>query len=259
MMRSFAFPIALLVVIVQIVTADFKVVTALDASAPAPAPAPEKAPAPAPVTAPAPAPVTAPAPAPEIPAKKTSVVPSGWPKDMKPYCYPDVSNRPEWECVPSECNEWRDQKSALTAFLLQLFLGNWAAGYWYYGYYGLGAGLISMFLGPCVLMCCFFCCGVGAAASVGFAGGPQPDYNSVGAGSGAPATEETAFSVEGSGQGTGSGAGSGSDGEGATLFLAPCLGCIACGAGIWSLVCLIQIAEYDLYAQQSGACTLKSM
>merc|ERR1711924_573767 len=66
--------------------------------------------------------------------------------------------------TPGSSVETRTEKSQLTALLLQIFLGGFGAGFFYYGLTGLGAGIISL----CLVACC---CGIAVQAAAGGSGG----------------------------------------------------------------------------------------
>jgi len=91
----------------------------------------------------------------------------------------------DWEC--SVCSgvgnlDSRREKKAITALLLQLFLGHFGAGALYYERMDLGAGLLVLGLVPCLLLCCV-CCVTAARRDTG----DTPFTHGLGgSGSGAP-------------------------------------------------------------------------
>merc|ERR1711939_902876 len=100
--------------------------------------------------------------------------------------------------------ETREEKSQLVALLLQIFLGNLGVGPFYYGDAGLGAGLLCLFLGPCLIACC----------------------------------AQIFLGVK-----LGAGGGDGGEGGGALVTCVSCIVCLACCAGfILGIVYIILIA-----------------
>lgn len=71
------------------------------------------------------------------------------------HCYDEYTtyNPPEGY----QCNY--KKKSALTAFLLEFFLGEFGAGLWYLGNYGLAAGQLAMSIGICIPASILLCLG----------------------------------------------------------------------------------------------------
>merc|ERR1712072_668930 len=144
--------------------------------------------------------------------------------------------------------ETREEKSQLVALLLQIFLGGFAVGPFYYGLMGLGAGLICLSIVPC----CFLCC---AQVVLG--------VNARGAGSTDVVQEDevgtTLDTLEGSGKGTGSGAGSGgNDGGGALGMCVACIGCLGCVASVvCNFVFIILIATGGCRPDEENYCLKK--
>merc|ERR1712167_282032 len=92
---------------------------------------------------------------------------SAWTANKVPStCWPSETGQESWECLQNTgvltCAkyEWRTDKSAITALLLQIFLGNWGAGDLDYGQIGLGVGLLCLQLAPCCLICILVGAGV---------------------------------------------------------------------------------------------------
>jgi len=197
------------------------------------------------------------------PTSTPSACPVSWPSQVQavPACCPAQSNQKEYVCINgiNGCTaaEWRDEKSAMTALLLAIFLGGTGASYFYYGYTGLGAGLLCMQLAPCICICVAMCC-LGAALGAGGGAASSAAGAASGSGNGAEVDMDSSSASE-SGTGSGKGAGKGAEMEaGALMPLIQCFACLMfCGQFVWQIIVIVGVAGYDLYPQQSGACLKK--
>merc|ERR1711998_658785 len=192
-------------------------------------------------------------------------------------CYPNATGNEDWECLDGVCSqyEWRDEKSATTALLFAIFLGNAGGPLWYYNYTAQAAVMLCITAFPCALLCffCFcMCCCVPLVGEAGLAsggGGGSGFQGFSGSGSGAPVKEDeedpeieigTTDSTEGSGTGSGKGAGAGGEAKTNQEYLAQCcFCCLFCGVFIWAIVNIAHVADYTLYPQDAGDCLKKTL
>jgi len=191
-------------------------------------------------------------------AASISATVGGWPANVPVSCYPATTYKEEWECLDGACAkyEWRDEKSALTALLLGLFLGGLGIPYFYYGYWALGAVMLILTLLPCIFCCIACACGITIAGA-----GALSSKMGSGGGSGNGLSEDVEGGTEmGSPKGTGSGAGSGGDGDKkgpVEMAVQIIICCGSCVAMAWSIAVIVQVANYDITPQQSDTCLNK--
>jgi len=172
-------------------------------------------------------------------------------------------NKKDFECNTCNTDETREQKSAVVALLLQLFLGQFAAGIFYYGDVGLGVGLIFLGFAPCICCCCLcMVTAVGSAGGNAMRGGggaveaPELEDDELAA----PEVGTSLTSMEGTGTGTGSGAGKGGNDEmvGAMGGMVYCgVICAILATQIIAIVYVILIATYGFLPDTTKYCVKK--